>query len=123
MQFLNYEGHYCQLIITGQTHQVSAQFSRNIKYSLYTMLFLSNTKHYEAIFFYTYSSTYSFLSPIPVSDWLIFCCGNSILHQAPPPFPPSQNLFYFLACLLKKIVFILRYPHKQIRILIFCYVN
>ena len=122
MQFLNYEGHYCQLIITGQTHQVSAQFSRNIKYSLYAMLFLSNTKNYEAIFFYTYSSTYSFLSPIPVSDWLIFCCGNLILHQAsPPPFPKCILLFGLLA--KKKIVFILRYPHKQIRILIFCYVN
>ena len=119
MQFLNYEGHYCQLIITGQTHQVSAQFSRNIKYSFYTMLFLSNTKNYEAIFFYTCSSTYSFLSPIPVSDWLIFCCGNLILHQA--PLPKGILLFGLLA--KKKIVFILRYPHKQIRILIFCYVN
>ena len=28
-----------------------------------------------------YSSTDNFLSPIPVFDWLIFCCGNSILHQ------------------------------------------
>ena len=28
----------------------------------------------------TYSPT-DFLSPIAVSDWSIFCCGNSILHQ------------------------------------------
>ena len=28
-----------------------------------------------------YSSTDNFLSPIPVFDWLILCCGNSILHQ------------------------------------------
>ena len=28
-----------------------------------------------------YSSTDNFLSPIPGFDWLIFCCGNSILHQ------------------------------------------
>ena len=28
-----------------------------------------------------YNSTDNFLSPIPVFDWLIFCCGNSILHQ------------------------------------------
>ena len=28
-----------------------------------------------------YSFTDNFLSPIPVSDWLIFCCGNSILFQ------------------------------------------
>ena len=30
---------------------------------------------------YTYRSTDHFLSPIPVSDWLTFSCGNSILHQ------------------------------------------
>ena len=29
----------------------------------------------------TYSSTDNFLPHIPVSDWLIFCFGNSILHQ------------------------------------------
>ena len=29
----------------------------------------------------TYSSTDNYLSPIPVSDWLIFYCGNSIIHQ------------------------------------------
>ena len=28
-----------------------------------------------------YSSTNNFFSPIPVSDWLIFCCRNFILHQ------------------------------------------
>ena len=29
-----------------------------------------------------YSGFYgNFLSSVPVSDWLIFCCGNSILHQ------------------------------------------
>ena len=30
-----------------------------------------------------YSSTDNLLSPIPipVSDWLIFCCGNLMLHQ------------------------------------------
>ena len=26
-------------------------------------------------------SSGSFLTPIPVSDWSIFCCGNSIIHQ------------------------------------------
>ena len=26
----------------------------------------------------TYSCTDNILSPIPVSDWLIFCCGNAI---------------------------------------------
>ena len=29
----------------------------------------------------TYNYTDNFLSPIPVSDWLIFCCGNAILQQ------------------------------------------
>ena len=29
----------------------------------------------------TYSSTDSLKSPIHLSDWLIFCCGNLILHQ------------------------------------------
>ena len=29
----------------------------------------------------TYSSTDNFLSPIPVSDWLIFPCINSMLCQ------------------------------------------
>ena len=29
-----------------------------------------------------YSSTDNFLSPIPVSVWLIFCCGNLILTDA-----------------------------------------
>ena len=28
-----------------------------------------------------YGSTDNFLSPVLISDWLIFCCGNSILHQ------------------------------------------
>ena len=29
-----------------------------------------------------YSGFYgNFLSSVPVSDWLIFCCGNSILHK------------------------------------------
>ena len=27
------------------------------------------------------SSTDNFLSPILISGWLIFCCGNLILHQ------------------------------------------
>ena len=31
--------------------------------------------------YYLCNSTDNFLSPIPVSDWLIFCCGNLILHQ------------------------------------------
>ena len=29
----------------------------------------------------TYSSTDNFLSPNPISDWFLFCCGNSMLHQ------------------------------------------
>ena len=28
-----------------------------------------------------YRSTKNFLTPIPVSDWLIFCCRDLILHQ------------------------------------------
>ena len=28
-----------------------------------------------------YSSTDNFLSPVPVFDWLIFCCANLILYQ------------------------------------------
>ena len=30
---------------------------------------------------YTYNSTDSAGPPIHTSDWLIFCCGNLILHQ------------------------------------------
>ena len=30
---------------------------------------------------YACSSTDNFLSSVPVSDWIIFCCGNLILHQ------------------------------------------
>ena len=30
---------------------------------------------------YIYSFTKNSLSPVPVSDWLIFCWGNLILHQ------------------------------------------
>ena len=33
------------------------------------------------IFNCAYSSTDSFLSPVTVSDWLMFCCGNLILYQ------------------------------------------
>ena len=33
------------------------------------------------MFYVTHSSADNFLSPIPVSDWLIFFCGNLILHQ------------------------------------------
>ena len=32
------------------------------------------------IYWLTYSSTDDFLSPIPNSDWLVFYCGNLILH-------------------------------------------
>ena len=80
MQCLNYEGHYCQWIITCRTQEVAVQFLRYIRYSLYTMEFLSKTKNYQANFFYTYSSNENFLSPIPVSDCLVFCCGNLILY-------------------------------------------
>ena len=31
--------------------------------------------------FYTAEASDNFLSPIPVSDWLIFCGRNLILHQ------------------------------------------
>ena len=30
---------------------------------------------------YAYSSTDNFLSPILISDWLIFCCENLIRYQ------------------------------------------
>ena len=30
---------------------------------------------------YSKSSTDNFLPPIPISDWLIFCCRNLILHE------------------------------------------
>ena len=33
------------------------------------------------VFPHSYSSTDNFVSPILVSDWLIFCCENLILHQ------------------------------------------
>ena len=45
------------------------------------MLVLFKTKNNEAIFFYMYSFTDNFLSPSPVSNWLLFCCENLILHQ------------------------------------------
>ena len=45
------------------------------------MVFLSKTKNCQANFFYTNSSNENFLSPIPVSGCLVFCCGNLILHQ------------------------------------------
>ena len=35
----------------------------------------------SVIVFVAYGSTDNFLLPIPVSDWLILCCGNLILHQ------------------------------------------
>ena len=30
---------------------------------------------------FTSSSTDNFWSPIPISDWLISCCGNLIIYQ------------------------------------------
>ena len=39
-----------------------------------------NNGHLDSLFF-TYGSADNFLSPIPVFDWLIFCCRNLILHQ------------------------------------------
>ena len=41
----------------------------------------SNYYHKELHLIYSYSSTDSWKPPIQVSGWLIFCCGNSILHQ------------------------------------------
>ena len=31
--------------------------------------------------YFAYSSTDNFLFPIPISDWLIFCCGKLMLHK------------------------------------------
>ena len=42
------------------------------------LLIFSKSILYEKL---SYSSTDNFLSPIPVSDWLIVCCWNSIIHQ------------------------------------------
>ena len=41
----------------------------------------------------THSSTDIFLSPIPVSVWLIFCCGNLILHRKKNE--NDENTFFF----------------------------
>ena len=30
---------------------------------------------------YTVPLVINFVSPVSISDWLIFCCGNSILHH------------------------------------------
>ena len=104
MQCLNYECHYYECIITGQTHEVSAQFLRNTRYSLYTMVFLSKTKNHEANFFYTYSSNDNFLSPITVSDCLVFCCGNLTLHQEKRnKYDKNRNFMIKIKKSLKKI--------------------
>ena len=49
-----------------------------IKISNQQLLIFSKSILYEKL---SYSSTDNFLSPVPVSDWLIFCCWNSIIHQ------------------------------------------
>ena len=41
--------------------------------------------------YYIYSCADNFLSPIPVSDWLIFCCRNLTLHQKHDFFDEKQH--------------------------------
>ena len=67
-------------LLSASSPNISSVF-KEFKQSLYTMLFLSHTKIHDTIFFYTYSSTDSLLSPVPVFNWFIFCCGNLILRQ------------------------------------------
>ena len=42
----------------------------------------------------THSSTGSFGLPIPVSDWLIFCSKNLILHQEKKEMKMIKHKFY-----------------------------
>ena len=51
----------------------------------------------------TYSSTDDFLSLIPISDWLIFCCGNSILHQKRNENDKNTNFFIKKTKTAKKV--------------------
>ena len=44
-------------------------------------LFFWKLSDNEKTLCFLYSSTDNILSAIPVSDWLIFCCENSILYQ------------------------------------------
>ena len=53
---------------------------KNILYSKKLLIFTGTARHTQEVTF-TKSSTDNFLSPIPASDWLIFCYGNLILHQ------------------------------------------
>ena len=64
----------------SNTPSISSVFEENKIFFVHHALPFKN-QNYESIFFYTYSTTDNFLSPIPVSDWLILCYGNMILHQ------------------------------------------
>ena len=58
--------------------------SSKLKYATFVsflLKFLYMLQALSVIVFVACSSTDNFLSPILVSDQLIFCCGNLILHQ------------------------------------------
>ena len=52
-----------------------------ISHSNFSKLKMVNDWHIGQKMQLAYSSTDSFLASIPVSDWLIFCCGNLILYK------------------------------------------
>ena len=56
----------------------SIHFVHFIHSYMYPLLPMTISYH---LFRLLIGSSGSFLTPIPVSDWSIFCCGNSIIHQ------------------------------------------
>ena len=59
----------------------------------------------------TCSSTDNFLSPILVSDWLILCCGNSIVHQKKFVEKNFVEKCQGMICRYKVAFFIMNSPH------------
>ena len=59
----------------GNLENGKAPFKKARELVLYLWIYLKRLIHL------TYSFTDNFLSSIPVSEWLIFCCGNFLLHQ------------------------------------------
>ena len=71
-------------------------FPRILNTFLREFSFTLNTKIITCLQFqiYTHSSTGNFSPPIPVFDWVIFCCGNLIIHQRKKKWKWEKHKFY-----------------------------
>ena len=95
--------HNCKQFIFSKTcFPQSNSYSESNFLLMLPWLFREWKCHYYCIFFWillwrrsssdTYSPSDNFFSPTAVSDWLIFCCGDFILHPKKMKITKTQIL-------------------------------